>query len=177
MKNRLLIFEGSDCTGKSTLINKIYETYETLGDSNVILIHNGVYESRAQAFEAYCDQLSDNADKAILLDRSYISELIYGSIYRNEHNSKWKSEIRLVESMASNYYKPLVINCTPPFCVVFDSWVGRINSEYLKDSEVLESVYNEYKKNIKVHTSLPVVNFDYTQIEKSYLAFMKGLLQ
>lgn len=170
MKRKLIILEGADCTGKSTLLNKIK-------NEDTLVIHNGVYESRTVAFETYIDQIADNIYKSVILDRSYISELIYGSIYRGEKNHEWKSEIRLLESMMVSYFSPLVIVCLPPIEIVLNEWQNRINTEYIKDSYTIEAIYAEYQLNIGNYTSLPVVPFNYAQPEQSYINLMKGLLR
>ncbi len=83
MRNQLLILEGSDCSGKTTLANKIIDFY---GKDNCNYIHS--------SFHKKMDVLKDHTqtlDEAIgnlknytitILDRHWISECIYGKVYR-----------------------------------------------------------------------------------------------
>ena len=171
-RQRLIIFEGSDGSGKSTLIKKL----TSVVPNNYIVNHNGVYKSREVAFAAYNSQLNTPPDSQLLLDRSYISELIYGNVIRGEDNSKIKKEVSKLEERINLYYKPLVVFCNPPLETVLNTWEGRTVDEYVKRKEKITQIYNEYQL-IDKYTSLPIVEFDYTDIQNSYLALIRELIK
>lgn len=70
--NKMVIIEGLDGTGKSTVSNKLIE----LG----YIVHHLTYEEKSE--EGYLSVLKRDTDK-LALDRSFISELVYGPILRN----------------------------------------------------------------------------------------------
>jgi len=171
-RHRLIIFEGCDGSGKSTLIEKL----TSVVPNNYLVNHNGVYESREIAFATYNAQLNTHSDSQLLLDRSYISELIYGSIIRGEDNSKIKKEVSKLEDRIKLYFKPLIVFCNPPLETVLNVWEGRTVEEYVKRKEKITQIYNEYQL-IDKYTSLPIVEFDYTNVESSYLALIRELIK
>lgn len=84
---KLIIIEGTDNTGKDTLIGKILEKYPT-----VTIIHCGKpiskkYSSEEQdeLFKIYANNIVnkkyDNVH-AIIMNRSHIGEYVYGVLYR-----------------------------------------------------------------------------------------------
>lgn len=171
-KARLIIFEGADGAGKSSLINKI----SSVEPNNYIVSHNGVYKDREEAFMVYNAQLSIPPDSQLILDRSYISELIYGNLIRGEDNSLCIDKVNKLEEKIKIYFRPLVILCNPPINTILSNWEGRIDDEYVKYKDKIELIYNEYQL-IEQYTSLPIVRFDYTKQEQSYIALIKELIK
>ena len=85
---KLIIIEGTDNTGKDTLISKILEKYPT-----ATIIHCGKpltkkYSSNEQdeLFKLYANNIVnkkyDNTH-VIIMNRSHIGEYVYGVLYRN----------------------------------------------------------------------------------------------
>jgi len=173
-KKKLLIFEGCDCTGKSTLINKLFPD-DFQQERNINVIHNGLFDSREDAFEEYTSQIIRNNDRQItlVLDRSYISELIYGKVLRNQVNKDWHYDTRNLESFMLGNFDPLIVHCHIPFQTMVDKWKAR--DEYVKNIENIERIYNEYER-IQDHTILPIVKFDYTKKDLSYIKLVRKLI-
>ena len=97
---KLIIIEGTDNTGKDTLISKILEKYPTAS-----IIHCGKpltnkYSSNEQdeLFRVYAKNIVnkkyDNTH-VIIMNRSHIGEYVYGVLYRNR-------DIEDVENMLIN---------------------------------------------------------------------------
>ena len=85
---KVIIIEGTDNTGKDTLISKIMEKYETM-----TVIHCGKPKSKTNPseeqdnlFNFYADSIIDhkydNTD-VIIMNRSHIGEYVYGVLYRH----------------------------------------------------------------------------------------------
>lgn len=89
----VIILEGGDNVGKTTLANKLKVKLP-----NYKLIHNGKYIFRIIALIDYYWQVKFN--KNVIIDRSIISEIIYGKVYRNKNNFKWC--MRLLAWMLNN---------------------------------------------------------------------------
>ncbi len=85
---KLIIIEGTDNTGKDTIISKLLEKYPT-----VTLIHcskpfSKKYSTKEQnqVFETYINNIVNgkyDSTHAIIMNRSHIGEYVYGILYRN----------------------------------------------------------------------------------------------
>jgi thymidylate kinase len=85
---KLIIIEGTDNTGKDTLISKILEKYPT-----ATVIHCGKpitkkYSSKEQdeLFRIYAENIVEGKydnTHVIIMNRSHIGEYVYGVLYRN----------------------------------------------------------------------------------------------
>lgn len=152
-----IIIEGPDCSGKSTLISQTFRDH--------IVVHNGVYRSPIEAFDAYLNQIPDPAilkgSTPLVLDRSYISEQIYGPIYRQRGLDDF--QVRLLES-AYRRIKAVVVLCTPPKAMVLTEWKRRQSKgqEYIHNSEIFDQIVEMYYNDIDSVTTLPVITYDFT---------------
>ena len=110
---KLIIIEGTDNTGKDTLISKILETYPT-----ATIIHCGKpltkkYSSIEQdeLFKLYANNIVnkkyDNTH-VIIMNRSHIGEYVYGVLYRGRSKEEVEEMIFNVNDILS-YRKDLKI--------------------------------------------------------------------
>lgn len=76
----VIILEGADNIGKTTMAKKLL-----IQLPNYELIHNGKYKYRIQAIFNYLLQIKKDD---VIIDRSILSEIIYGAYHRNKRNSK-----------------------------------------------------------------------------------------
>ena len=96
MKTKLIIVEGMDNTGKTTLINRLETLLKELGHSvNIVHLTAPPKDVPEDEIESYTrtyydtivnnitDPLTYNMYDFIILDRAWYSEYVYGSIYRN----------------------------------------------------------------------------------------------
>ena len=100
---KVIIVEGLDNTGKSTYIDKLKEhllSSENLQDTDVMVFHfnpiigrtneesaNRTDEYNITAVESIINCMKKDKHKYIILDRSWISEFVYGQIYRERNSS------------------------------------------------------------------------------------------
>ena len=85
---KLIIIEGTDNTGKDTIISKLLERFPT-----TTLIHCSKPFSKKfsdkeqdQLFKAYIENIvngSYDSTHCIIMNRSHIGEFVYGTLYRN----------------------------------------------------------------------------------------------
>ena len=155
----IIIFDGCDKTGKTTLINKIKKilNFETLYIGK---------EFKNCNVDMYLKIIDEIKNKNILLDRFFYSEFVYGKICRNgsllNENDFKKIEDKLILN------KSKFILCTNSF----DS----INNFFIKDKEdYIKSIYinkilNEFedifiksnleKKRFKINDNIKqIINF------------------
>jgi len=85
---KLIIVEGTDNTGKDTIISKILEYYPTSTIIHCSKPFSNKYSSKEQdeLFNLYANNiingLYDNTH-IIIMNRSHIGEFVYGRLYRN----------------------------------------------------------------------------------------------
>ena len=110
---KLIIIEGTDNTGKDTLISKILEKYPT-----ATVIHCGKpltkkYSSKEQdeLFKIYAKNIVEGKydnTHVIIMNRSHIGEYVYGVLYRNRSKDEVGEMIFNINDMLS-YRKDLEI--------------------------------------------------------------------
>lgn len=159
---RLIIFEGPDCGGKTTVMrefrNSMVDTTE---------VHHGPYPrlTSAQLPRFYVDSMMPllHQYENMLMDRCWLSEQIYGHIFRKGVD-RVDLASRHLDRIAMRH-GAVVVLCMPPWEKVKEQWLKRKNAdsdaEYLDRIEQLESVYKSYE-NLEHMTDLPVVRYDYT---------------
>lgn len=151
-----LLIEGPDCSGKSTLIQTVLSDY--------CVIHNGVYKSPDLAYKAYMEQIPSNYSAIvcplIVWDRQYVSEQIYGPIFRGKGLSQEQVEAIEAKHRALN---TVVVLCAPPKEVVMQQWKLRNakREEYIEQESYFEKIVDEYFGNFEAHCSLPFITFNY----------------
>lgn len=143
MKNRVIYVEGPDCTGKSTLI----EAIKREGD---LIIHNGVFPTPVDAYNAYIDQLNQfvmqDQFERLILDRGVLSEIVYGQAIRQQ-----KPDLVLVKTIIEQLQEMDydIIVCLPPFGQTVIKWAKRLDTEYVKQFEEYVVVWEMFQSLTK----------------------------
>lgn len=131
----IIILEGGDNVGKTTLANKLKVKLP-----NYKLIHNGKYMFRIIALIDYYWQVKFN--KNVIIDRSIISEIIYGELYRNKNKFGWC--VKLLTWMLNNEN---VIIC--------NIWVDINKSDctafFMKNNDTITGFNEDVKVNAKFY--------------------------
>ena len=84
MTGKLIILEGADCAGKTTLANRIIDFY---GQDRTAYYHStynkdmDVFADHKRTLDLARAELENRA--VVILDRHWISECIYGTVYRD----------------------------------------------------------------------------------------------
>jgi thymidylate kinase len=136
---RIIIIEGPDGAGKTTLVDLLAGDY--------VVTKHGSYPDEAQIWKRFFDSMlpaySDKAD--VLLDRSWISEPIYGAVYRHGLNRIEPWQKRLLEHITDKC-ETKIVWCLPPVEVCIDVFNSRKESEMLDDEFQLREVYSLYNQ-------------------------------
>ena len=151
----VVILEGPDGAGKTTLYEKYFKVF------GYECIHNGVYASPEEAYKAYREQQEKIRKKEkVVLDRSHISQAVYGPIYRKEDHLSLQHDI--VDGVF-HQMRAVVVLCYTK--VAKDNWKSRKNMEYISQDHEYLQVFRAYDpRYIGRYTSLPVVVYDYTNV-------------
>ena len=150
--NRLIILEGPDGAGKTTLASKLakqlnFKLYHFSSDEDL---------DSVSLKNKYTQKLN-NLNSNFIFDRSWFSETPYGTIHRNLSRLD-SSAIARLESLCIPF-DPIVVVCLPSLTQILHNFKTRFNQEYLNCETELIDIYDWYSK---FTTSLPslVYNFE-----------------
>jgi thymidylate kinase len=157
----IIILEGPDGGGKTTLSEKLRQMLNHERLTNVV--KHGPYTgmSSEELCKTYFRSMSQalTYDDHVILDRSWLSEPIYGEVYRNGVTRVDMPRHRMLERVALTR-GAVVIHCQPEFALCVDTFKTRKDIEYLDTTEQLGKVYDAYE-TLPMHTCLPIVHYDY----------------
>lgn len=134
-KNPVIILEGPDCSGKTTLANQLMAQFK-----NCIYIHCSTSDDiESLHIAAITTAIEASNDFPVIIDRLHLSEEIYGKIFRNKvaYNTKLFEE-KL--SGCLNAYKVL--------CLIDKETTLKLHKER-KNQEMFDNiskVWDEYSK-------------------------------
>lgn len=121
-----IVVEGMDGSGKTTLVNQLYEY---LGPSRVEIVpgYNRIEVPKSPISTWWMEQLSINPfNRVVIHDRFFYPELVYGPVLRGKINAE-QSTIDYVRSFLREH--ALLIYCRPP--------VGVIRKGVMAESQML----------------------------------------
>ena len=159
---KLIIIEGTDNTGKDTLISRILEKYPT-----ATVIHCGKpmtkkYSSKEQdeLFRIYAQNIVEgkyDSTHIIIMNRSHIGEYVYGVLYRNRDKIEVQQMINDIDDILY-YRKDLEIK----YIQLLSS-----SKELLKNNEDGKSLSNGNIEKINTEASQFKEIFDNINIKES----------
>lgn len=127
--HKLIIIEGPDFTGKSTLATNI-------ASRGHVYIHSS-YES----LRSFRKGFQANLGKPMVLDRSWVSEMIYGPALRPENKeSSWANDRILVER-----HDPFYIFCQRPFEACYEQQATQ-EKDHRYPKRKFKWIWNRYQQ-------------------------------
>jgi thymidylate kinase len=157
----IIILEGPDGAGKTTLAETLRQRLQS--DHMTQIVKHGPYTNLVAEelckiyFRSMTQALTYNDH--VIMDRSWLSEPVYGSVYRGGANRVDMPRKRMLERVALAR-GAVVVQCQPSFDLCATTFASRSEDEYLDTIKQLRQVYDEYE-TLKLHTDLPVVHYDY----------------
>jgi thymidylate kinase len=157
----IIILEGPDGGGKTTLAESLRQYLQ--GDRMTHVVKHGPYKGVGTEdlcriyFRAMTQALT--YDDHVIMDRSWLSEPIYGEVYRNGANRVDMPRRRMLERVALSR-GAVVVHCQPDLEVCMETFKSRLDVEYLDNTAQLTAVYHGYE-SLGLHTCLPVLHYDY----------------
>jgi thymidylate kinase len=89
-----IIFEGAELSGKSWLMSQVYDYLEPKYNKNRVILDGchwfncdvGVYGTKhgKPVIQHYCKILEELKNKNVLLEKFYISDIVYNRLHRNK---------------------------------------------------------------------------------------------
>ena len=154
----LIILEGPDGAGKTRLMQDLVSYH---GYKEVMAREN----TKDQTAEEMCLKLSFAMAKSmdgekVVLDRCWLSELIYAPRVRHERPKFYPYQLRMLERIAFSSGGVKLVRCDPGFELCFENYASRKGEEYIKDDDTYTRVYAAYRE-LQHKTSLKVLRYDY----------------
>lgn len=154
--SQLIIVEGPDGAGKTTLIEQLRKQLDVKH-----FTHHGAYAGELNIAQHYLNSMLPalTGQGTTMLDRSWLAEPIYGAAFRNGADRVGYVRARMLERCALTC-RAVVIKCLPAFDTCARHFVARKAVEYLDNVEQLRAVHDSYR-SLSMRTDLNVVVYDY----------------
>lgn len=188
---KLFIIEGPDNTGKSHFANALEMYLKNNGYKNISYIHFDApkapnYKDAANIEHQFSMQIAKKLRNmqtqhkydAVILDRSWYSEFVYGHLYRHRTQADCLEKIRVVEDIIINsfdegdtYY--VYMTASPKFLINHEDGKSLSNSEIdfiKKEIKMFDLLYNNVMLDNLITLNVEDENGNYidvqTQLEK-----------
>lgn len=150
---KLIILEGPDGAGKSTLAEQLYQWSKS--QVRTELKHHGSYKNIDNIASIYFGDIAQalETDKTIIMDRSWISEPIYGEVYRDGLDRIGRAYAGML-NRAALAAGAVLIMCLPRKQFCLKAFNERREQEMLPNEAALSRVYDLYAS-----TPLPLPGF------------------
>jgi thymidylate kinase len=160
MTRNLIVLEGADGSGKSTLAKKLAELLSAK------IIHLGPLRGVQDIGLVYVDAMLPAmlGDSDVIMDRSWISEPIYGSVFRNGASRLSPAQMITLDRVAESCFG-FVVLCDPGLSVCMSSFRARRADEMLEGEGQLAQVHALYNHKFSDGnlTRMPTIRYDYTR--------------
>ena len=144
----MIILEGCDCTGKSTLAVRLAEHYGSE------IVHYSTHED---------EKMREHAAEGVygtgqIVDRFHLSEPPYSMYLR--HTEPFYASVDAIDNILAMGNHLLII-CVPPWETVRGLWNERIDQELVKKEEILRGIYGWYNEKAERY-KIPHIRYDWT---------------
>lgn len=155
----LVIIEGCDAAGKTTLKNELVSRYNFIESVPKSLPTDKTDIIMCAENATAINLALENGDH-VVMDRSWLSEAIYSPLLRNMDGRFKPYQLRMLERMAMTA-GAVIVHCDPGWNEVKQNWQVR-GDAHITEEHVLWSLYRDYKR-LPTTTNLPVYAYNYTQ--------------
>lgn len=152
----IIILEGPDGSGKTTLANKIKD------QTGFMLLH------RSHQTDSNADSLFDEyvqvikAGKNCIMDRGWYSEMVYGPVMRGASAITYPQMYELERLLARN--GALIIHCTAPEATLWKRCLKR-GEDYVTKKDAFHEICNGFDVLMNdVPHYVPVLTYEYKDV-------------
>lgn len=154
MKPIILIIEGVDLSGKSTLMNTLCKAFPGIVFKITDRPRNDSYSERGKIKHYYTsilEYINHNRNKIIMLDRFYPSELVYSKVKRG-YEAFGEADFNDYERVINNL-DHLVIYCNPGIETILTRLKSR-GDDYINEEDIkaLMGRYERFSKETRLNT-------------------------
>jgi len=159
MTNMIIIVEGPDGAGKSTLIQQLLASHP-----GSTMKHFGAPKNDDESYnywQVYMDAINEaDPTKLTIFDRSWYSDLVYAPVMRNRDEMDLR-HVKLLEAFVVSHGGGYVIYLTATLNVLWKRCTVR-GEHYVKTKEQLIALAQGYSDVFANVCTLPVVRYDTT---------------
>lgn len=153
-KPRLILVEGPDGAGKTTLVDLIEKAHPGLYRSSCgVPERPPLKEYMHKSIEAWYERVP-----VVVFDRFHLGEQVYGPIMRGKDKLGIVGQ-DVLEYFLKELFDPVVVLARPPFDACREAWSGRLEREYVPDEDRMFKVWESFGR---LHTHLPILDYDRT---------------
>lgn len=155
----LVIFEGCDCSGKTTIAKKFADMH----NFDYRHFDAALFVKTPPEFYGFFRSALDDiytSGRPTVFDRCWLSERPYHSSFRANTPERYTSTLLRRLDIRALAFGAVVVYCDPGFEKIEEEFLKRQDNEYLDNVDQLRKTYEYYKL---VSTHIPVVKFDYTK--------------
>lgn len=153
----IIIIEGPDGAGKSTLANKIKE------QTGYTLLHRSqpkTEEDKQRMMDEYIQVIK--AGKNCIFDRCWYSEMVYGPVMRDESVISYQQMYELERLLAKN--GALIIHCTAPEQTLWKRCLRR-GEDYITDRTTFHKICDGFYQVMHcIPHYVPVLTYEYQDV-------------
>lgn len=165
-----IIIEGSDCSGKSTLINLLVNKY------HLPVVKGSDFEIAQQGAEKMFDYMNDifNSKEIVILDRSFISNLVYAPLF--DANILTQEHVEhLLNKIKS---KSFVVHLQGDEDVIIDR-LNQRGDDYIKEENIKDIIagYKDVTKKLEQHIDITHFNISTHSSHDVFIILSKILEQ
>lgn len=155
----IIIVEGPDGAGKSTLIKQLLDSHP--GSTMKHFSKPNTDEEALNYWQVYMDAvLEADPTKLTIFDRSWYSDLVYAPVMRHRDEMDIR-HVKMLESLVVTHGGGYVIYMTATLNVLWKRCTVR-GEHYVKTKEQLAALAQGYSDVFANACSLPVVRYDTT---------------
>ena len=173
--SKLTIFEGCDCSGKTTAAQR----YANETGAQYVHLDERVGATSKELYQAFVDAMQPAilGYNDVVMDRCWISEPIYSAILGRPNRIDWSLR-RLLERQALGARLSTVL-CSPDINTVLEVFKGRSDKELLNEQQlrVCHEVYNHVSMTRFLQYNWCYATYDalYSMLEHQPYARTRGL--
>ena len=152
----IIIIEGPDGAGKTMLAQQINK------QSRYPLVHRSkpeTPEEKTKMMEEYLQAVKGNRN--IIMDRCWYSEMVYGSVMRDQAYITFPQMYELERQLSHN--GAIIIYCTGPKNVLWDRCKRR-GEKYITAKEDFDAICDAYDALFASPHHIPVLRYEYKDL-------------
>ena len=168
MTHAVIVLEGPDGVGKTTLLND--QTFF----KGISTVHLGPPSPQVTPLFEYVDAINQTEGHSVKFDRLHLGERIYGRILRY-HDRLGVIGQRMVERVLLGRHA-VCIKCLPPYHIAFKNWKERLarRGELVTDPALYAAIYRMYED---IPSDLPTKVYDYTDPYQSIAELSRWIMR
>lgn len=149
----IYIIEGVDGSGKTTLARQLS------AQTNTKILHMSNPKTTAEMLGMYdMYEKTLRANKSLILDRAWYSEMAYGPVMRDRSQIDWLQMYEL-ERQAAKAGGAMIIHCTGPRSKMW-ARAQRRGEDFMTSRDAFDKVHHRFNEIMMAPHIIPVVTYE-----------------